>query len=64
VASRCDTAFYAGLALLSAAYCDSLRDILARWLGEPRPSPEEIAERLSGRTEPAVPVRFVPGTGW
>jgi TorA maturation chaperone TorD len=65
VASRCDTAFYAGLALLSAAYCDSLRDILARWLGEPRPSPEEIAERFqSGRTEPAVPVRFVPGTGW
>jgi TorA maturation chaperone TorD len=63
VASRCDTPFYAGLALLSAAYCDSLRDILARWLGEPRPSAEQIAERARP-DPPAAPLRFVPGPGW
>lgn len=63
VASRCDTPFYAGLALLCATYCDSLREILARWLGEPRPSPEQIAERTRP-DPPEAPVRFVPGPGW
>jgi TorA maturation chaperone TorD len=52
VAKRCATRFYAGLALLTAAYLDELRDLLAELLGSPRPTAEEI----EGRTDPAVPV--------
>jgi TorA maturation chaperone TorD len=63
VASRCDTPFYAGLTLLTAAWCGRLRDILAQWLGEPRPSAQEIADRT--RSEPpAAALRFMPGPGW
>jgi TorA maturation chaperone TorD len=39
VADRCSTRFYAGLALLTAAYLDELRDLLARLLDQPRPAP-------------------------
>jgi TorA maturation chaperone TorD len=37
VSTRCATRFYAGLALLTAAYLDELRDLLAALLGQPRP---------------------------
>lgn len=64
VAARCDTAFYAGLALLAAAQVDGLRDILARSLGQPRPSRQEVAERCRARRGgTADSLRFVPGTG-
>ena len=63
VAARCDTGFYAGLALLTAAYLDELRDLLAVVLGSPRPSREEIEERM--RPARAAPVEvegpYVPG---
>jgi len=65
VASRCDTAFYAALALLTAAWVDQLRDLLARLLDEPRPSLEQIEARLHCQrplAELATPA-FVPGVG-
>lgn len=43
VAARCETQFYAGLALLTAAYLDELRDVLATLFGLSRPLPEELA---------------------
>jgi len=46
VATRCQTLFYAGLATLTAAYLEEVRDLLAEILQEPRPSAEEIAERM------------------
>lgn len=52
VAARCETRFYAGLALLTAAYLDELRDLLAQVLDSPRPAAQAIAGRLS----PAKPV--------
>jgi len=62
VASRCATAFYAGVAMLTAAYCDELRDLLAEILGEPRPTAEEIEQRMNPKPAAKVtPVTFVPG---
>ena len=46
VASRCATPFYAGAALLTAAYCEELRDLLAEVLDQPRPSADEIEARM------------------
>lgn len=64
VAARCETRLYAGLALLTAAYLDELRDLLAELLGSPRPTAEEI----EGRAVPVVSVPlevdgpYLPGT--
>ena len=64
VAIRCDTAYFAGAAALTAAYCEELRDILAEVLQQPRPTPEEIEERMQPRQQPnEVPVKFMPGMG-
>lgn len=63
VATRCGTPFYAGLAVLTAAYLDELRDLVAEVLGEPRPTRDEIEKRMkSGHgnaAEEAAP--YVPG---
>ncbi|MBF0220353.1 MAG: molecular chaperone TorD family protein [Gammaproteobacteria bacterium] len=64
VAGRCETPYYAGIALLTSAYCEELRDLLATILGQPRPSPEEIEARMSpGQHAEEVPVSFMPGMG-
>jgi TorA maturation chaperone TorD len=64
VAQRCETQFYAGAALLTSAYCEDIRDLLADVVGEPRPSPEEIEKRMKpGRETEAVPIVFHPGSG-
>jgi len=64
VAARCDTAYFAGVAMLTASYCEELRDLLAKFLDIPRPSSEEIEQRLYPVTEPEpVPVKFMPGIG-
>lgn len=49
VAQRCDTRFYAGLALLTAAYLDELRDLLGELTGISRPSAQgpEVASGAS-----------------
>jgi TorA maturation chaperone TorD len=64
VAHRCDTNFYAGLAMLTAAYTEELRVLLVDILGEPRPTPEAIEQRLNTGVSVSVelPTRFVPGT--
>jgi TorA maturation chaperone TorD len=61
VADRCSTRFYAGLALLTAAYLDELRDLIARLTGEPRPAPEEIGDRLAA--ESVSPMSPSPNAG-
>ena len=64
VAARCATGFYAGLALLTAAYLDELRDLLAQLLDSPRPTAEEIETRMRRPVE-AIAVKvegpYVPG---
>lgn len=57
VASHCDTSFYAGIALVTAQYLDELRDVLAGVIGEPRPTPEEIAQRFQPKQE-EIPLKF------
>lgn len=63
VSARCATPFYAGAALLTEAYCDELRDLLATLLDEPRPSPEAVEARMKPRQAPvaAMPMTYVPG---
>jgi len=62
VIARCDTPYFAGVAGITAAYCETLRDMLADMLQQPRPSREEIEERMQPKQQAApVPVAFVPG---
>jgi TorA maturation chaperone TorD len=64
VASRCRTSYFAGVALLSAGYCEELRDVLIKILGEPRPTPDQIEERLKPQQKAhEIPVKFMPGMG-
>lgn len=63
VVERCDTPFYAGLTMLIAQYLDELRDVIASILEQPRPSAEEIEQRLKPKkaAPEEVPVKFMPG---
>ena len=64
VAGRCETPFHAGLALLTDAWCQQLRDLFAVFLDTARPSREAVEERLRPArtaTLEAVPIHFVPG---
>ena len=64
VATRSSGQFYAALAVLTATWLDTLRDLIARHLGEPRPSREEIEARLRLTGSPVEqPVAFMPGCG-
>jgi TorA maturation chaperone TorD len=61
VSERCDTPFYAGLAVFTAQYLEDLRGLLAAWL--PRPTPEEIEQRMNPRRSAPVAeaLRYMPG---
>ena len=64
VGARCRTRFYAGVATLTAAYLEELRDLLAELIGEPRPSAQEIEERMKkpvAEVAVAPPAPHVPG---
>ncbi len=67
VAARCQTRFYAGLALLTAAWLDELREILVDLAQAPRLTAEEIEARRRPRPAMSVavppPSAFVPGSG-
>lgn len=67
VARRCETRFYAGLALLTAAWLDELREILVDLAQVPRLTAEEIEVRQRPRPASSVevppPSAFVPGSG-
>jgi TorA maturation chaperone TorD len=63
VAQRCATPLYAGVATVTAAYLDELRELLERILGRPRVPREEVEERRRQAKEPdPAPAAFVPGT--
>lgn len=64
VAERCDTPIYATLALLTDAWCQQLRHLIAQHLGEARPTSKDIEDRLKAQRmaeTPELPIRFVPG---
>jgi TorA maturation chaperone TorD len=63
VVQRCATPLYAGIAALTAAYVDELRDLLAQILEAPRPTPEEREARRKPRASPELLASaFVPGS--
>ena len=63
VAQRCATPLYAGLAAVTAAYVEELRELLERILGVPR-TPREVVEerRRQARESDPAPAPFVPGS--
>ena len=61
VARRCDTPFYAGLALLTNNYCETLRDLLAAILDKPRLDRDAVLQRRKREKAEPVPVKFIPG---
>ncbi|MBK9595928.1 MAG: molecular chaperone TorD family protein [Rhodocyclales bacterium] len=62
VSCRCESAFYAGLAVLTHAWCDEFRDLLAAQLGEPRPGREEVELRMKpSRATESAPIAFRAG---
>ena len=65
VTARCATPYFAGVAALTAAYVDALRDLLAEILDEPRPSAEEMEARMQPEkpTPCGSPSPYVPGAG-
>jgi TorA maturation chaperone TorD len=64
VGQKATTTYFAGVATLTSAYCDELRELLVNILHEPRPSREEIDERMAPtREREEVEVAFVPGMG-
>lgn len=63
IAVRSESAFYAGLAVITSAWIDALRDLIASQLDETRPSREDIEARLSP-PPPQLdeqPIAFMPG---
>ncbi len=63
VADHAGTAYFAGVALVTAAYCEHLRELLARALDLPRPEPEPIRQAVDSRSPPEEAAQtFVPGT--
>ena len=62
VAARCETQFYAGLALLTAAYLDELRELVAELTGIPRPTAEKLADSTAPAPGPLeVEGPYLPG---
>ncbi|MCB1857855.1 MAG: molecular chaperone TorD family protein [Gammaproteobacteria bacterium] len=64
VSRRCSTAYFAGIAVLTGAYCEEVRDLLAEVIGEPRPSAEAIELRMKpARVQAEAPLQYMPGMG-
>ncbi|MES9944347.1 MAG: molecular chaperone TorD family protein [Candidatus Thiodiazotropha sp.] len=64
VAHRSATPYFSGIALLTAAYCEELRDLIAKTTNQPRPTQEEIAERMKPKpVSQEVPLSYMPGIG-
>ncbi len=60
VLGRCDSAYFGGLAGVTAAYCEALRDDLAEILEQPRPSEDVIELRMKPPPGQQVEVCFSP----
>ena len=62
--ARCEQPFYAGLAALTLAWCESLREAVATSFDAPRPSREAVAARWR-KSAPAeeTAMLYYPGVG-
>lgn len=63
IATHSATPFYAGLAMLTTAYIEELRQLLEETLEQPRPSAEEIEKSMRPTLDipVAAPAPYVPG---
>lgn len=64
VLQRCDTTYFASIAVITANYCEELRNTLAELTHQVRPTREEIDERMKPKQgKQDVEVSFMPGLG-
>lgn len=64
VATRCATPWFAAAALVTHAWFEEFRDLLAEILDEPRPTREEIDKRMMPKPQVVeMPLQYMPGTG-
>ncbi|MBK9446653.1 MAG: molecular chaperone TorD family protein [Betaproteobacteria bacterium] len=64
IVARSEASFYAALAVLTSAWLDTLRTLIAAHLKEARPTREEIEMRMKSPVEDkVVPLAFMPGLG-
>lgn len=64
IVARSEASFYAALAVLTSAWLDTLRTLIASHLKEARSTREEIELRLRPQvTENVIPLSFMPGLG-
>ncbi len=64
VSSRCGTAYFAGVAMLTSAYSNEVRDLLAEIIGEARPTAEEVEQRMKPAAQrEEAPLQYMPGVG-
>lgn len=63
VATRCATPYFAGIALITAAYLDELRDQLAQRAGLPRPvaAADDTVKPADQTSAAELVTRYVPG---
>ncbi len=60
VCAHSETAFYAGLALLTSGYLDGLREQIAQVLGQARPLPQSL-DLGPGLAQPPETMPYLPG---
>ena len=64
VATRCETPWFAAVAMLTHAWCEEFRDLLAEILETPRPTAEEIEKRMAPKPQVTeIPLQYMPGVG-
>ncbi|MDQ5879848.1 MAG: Dehydrogenase [Pseudomonadota bacterium] len=64
IVARSEASFYAALAVLTSAWLDTLRMLIASHLNEARPTREEIEMRMQPLVKDnVVPLAFMPGLG-
>jgi TorA maturation chaperone TorD len=64
VATRSATPWFATVALMTNAWCESFRNVLAEILDEPRPTGDEIEKLMKPKPEIVeYPLQYMPGVG-
>ena len=61
VAHRCSTPYFAGVALVTWSWSETLRDALAEILQQPRPDLEAVRQERARMQEAVEPAPYVPG---
>lgn len=62
IVARSRSQFYTSLAVLTCTWIETLRSLIAAYLGEPRPQRETLRKPRRSQQHEVAPIHFVPGT--